>query len=475
MATTLNGAGAAFLRTAEAGNKTPINGEGLANGLGALGWTVTETLEAARIEGDGAYDAKEWLAVKLREGSVKFKRISGGFQRVGYSGKTKGLSSYQLIGEKAELEKAQEILKTLTSKEAGGVSVTLSKKGIVEQFHTFAQGGKRWKEATGDFELAVSVRVNIRVWEIANRKLKGTKKKPVYLKQVLKTLEPEDAKAIKGAKLWNSLYGRALQAEAQEFLKGYEGELPEQEETLTPEEELRRIYDKKVESLLMEYTGEHLEAVEQHFIERYRTMLAWFLNFQEEILPQYIEAWEAEGSPKHYGDTKFPPAGSGRWSRKEVTESQRHGNQYRERMASVIRFIERDEDRKYGNQFRIYKAKDNAEELVIEAGKNTAAAIRAAFVSKNTMKLSAILVGKGNLKDVTVRAWHKGSFNGELDVTFEDGCSFVVRNKTVYKYSSQGKWFAQFPTTFHQVIQPDGSKMKGTASERRMVEEFPAA
>lgn len=96
------------------------------------------------------------------------------------------------------------------------------------------------------------------------------------------------------------------------------------------------------------------------------------------------------------------------------------------------------------------------------------------FISKNEVKLGRIVNTKGNLKTAKILSLHDGSYDygGEIKFEFEDGSSFIVRNKTVWKVSQLGRPFLQFPTTFHNVIFPDGSKMTGSASEKRMIETF---
>jgi len=68
--------------------------------------------------------------------------------------------------------------------------------------------------------------------------------------------------------------------------------------------------------------------------------------------------------------------------------------------------------------------------------------IRDGFVRKNTMKLSAIVTGKGNLKNIEVLSWARSNFEGDMLFTFKDGSSFEVRNKTVTKMSVKGRWFS---------------------------------
>ncbi len=109
------------------------------------------------------------------------------------------------------------------------------------------------------------------------------------------------------------------------------------------------------------------------------------------------------------------------------------------------------------------------------AAQRHAKQIRDAFVSKNTDRISRIVQRKGNLKGAKVLSMNSGAdYGGEIRFDFFDGSSFVVRNKTVEKLSQLGKWFYQYPTTFHRVILPDGTSMK-KPSEKRMNEVFAVA
>jgi len=96
------------------------------------------------------------------------------------------------------------------------------------------------------------------------------------------------------------------------------------------------------------------------------------------------------------------------------------------------------------------------------------------FVYKNTHKLAPVLVGKGNLKTVTLRhaSTDTGTIEGTLQLDFQDNSTFTVTSKLVWSWSRNGKQFTRYPTTFHNVKFSDGTKMAGRASEDRMNSEF---
>jgi len=110
--------------------------------------------------------------------------------------------------------------------------------------------------------------------------------------------------------------------------------------------------------------------------------------------------------------------------------------------------------------------------LAISKANAIADDVREGFVYKNGYKLSLIISGKGNLEDTKVlRMNGGGDYGGEIMFTFKDGSRFIVRNKMVFKVSPLGKYFMQYPTTFHRVFLPDGSAMR-QPSEENMVQVF---
>jgi hypothetical protein len=103
--------------------------------------------------------------------------------------------------------------------------------------------------------------------------------------------------------------------------------------------------------------------------------------------------------------------------------------------------------------------------------KRTARDLKEAFLQKNIQKLANIIEMKSNLKKVTQKPFNKGSFEGYTHFDFADGSGFTVVNKVVVKQNYHGTVFYQFPTTFHNVVMPDGSNMK-QPSEKRMITVF---
>ena len=88
------------------------------------------------------------------------------------------------------------------------------------------------------------------------------------------------------------------------------------------------------------------------------------------------------------------------------------------------------------------------------------------FVYKMKMKLSVIVSGRGI--GVNVDGNHNRNM---LSFEFADGSRFTVQNSIVLSYSVYGKPFYRYPTTFHNVILPNGKKLSNP-SEAKMKKEF---
>lgn len=109
---------------------------------------------------------------------------------------------------------------------------------------------------------------------------------------------------------------------------------------------------------------------------------------------------------------------------------------------------------------------------VLEAsGKRAADDMQRAFLVKNVAKLVSILEKKGTElrrePRILKASASYGIFEGDIEISFLDNSSFIVRNKIVWKRNQYGTNFNQFPTTFHNVVMPDGKPM-GQPSEERM-------
>ena len=95
------------------------------------------------------------------------------------------------------------------------------------------------------------------------------------------------------------------------------------------------------------------------------------------------------------------------------------------------------------------------------------------FVAKNTSKLALIFTKKESVTEHKII--HNNVRNGCLEnlmyFKFSDGSNFMIDTKTVYSWSSKGKFFVRFPTRFGNVVMADGSNMS-MPSEEKMIKEF---
>jgi hypothetical protein len=95
------------------------------------------------------------------------------------------------------------------------------------------------------------------------------------------------------------------------------------------------------------------------------------------------------------------------------------------------------------------------------------------YIAKNTAKLALILQKKGEPSKSTLNRAQasRGAIESSLTLTFKDDSQFTMETSIVYKYSTTGKPFVQYPARFTNVVLADGTKMK-TPSEEKMIKEF---
>lgn len=123
-----------------------------------------------------------------------------------------------------------------------------------------------------------------------------------------------------------------------------------------------------------------------------------------------------------------------------------------------------------------YELRSDASSIAKKLAETTVKDIIERYLAKNTNKIGSVAERKGGLEKIGVkhgslRGW---GFEGELSCYFADGTQFTVRNKAVYHYNYRGSDYIQFPTTFHQVVWPDGKK-SSMLSEKQMNEDWAKA
>jgi len=89
------------------------------------------------------------------------------------------------------------------------------------------------------------------------------------------------------------------------------------------------------------------------------------------------------------------------------------------------------------------------------------------FIAKQTEKLNGIIKGR----KVHAKSWISRSLEGTFDFTLGDGAKFRMQTQIVWKISPKGKRFWQFPTTFHNAVKANGTKI-GTPSEATLKKEL---
>lgn len=99
--------------------------------------------------------------------------------------------------------------------------------------------------------------------------------------------------------------------------------------------------------------------------------------------------------------------------------------------------------------------------------------IQRAYKAKMQAKLSSLIGRKGNLTKAEKLRVHveQGTMIGALRFGFADDSGFTIRHAVVVSTSPRGRYFFRYPSTFHDVRFPDGSR-KATLSERQMHEMF---
>ena len=126
-------------------------------------------------------------------------------------------------------------------------------------------------------------------------------------------------------------------------------------------------------------------------------------------------------------------------------------------------------DSKYDHNERggyAYTLKSDYKKILKDTAKQNAKEGVEKFVYKMKMKLSVIVGGRGI--GVNVDGNHN---RNTMSFEFEDGSRFTIQNSIVLSYSIYGKPFYRYPTTFHNVILPNGKKLSNP-SEAKIKKEF---
>ena len=119
------------------------------------------------------------------------------------------------------------------------------------------------------------------------------------------------------------------------------------------------------------------------------------------------------------------------------------------------------------------KLNNDWEDFIKKMAQEAADQIIDGFIYKNTGKIAFIIYKKNNMKSVKLENVRIGQGKVESDLHFEfaDSSRFTATSSVVGAVSKFGKWFYRYPTTFHNVVLPDGKKLS-SPSEQKMEEVF---
>lgn len=109
----------------------------------------------------------------------------------------------------------------------------------------------------------------------------------------------------------------------------------------------------------------------------------------------------------------------------------------------------------------VYELDPNYRTIALKIAEETVDRILQRFVDKNLSKVAPILDAKDSdlLRVKTDQGFHFDDSN-DMYLEFTDGTRFGVRNNIVSKWSRRVGVYAQFPTTFHDVVFPNGTAVK---------------
>ncbi len=118
-----------------------------------------------------------------------------------------------------------------------------------------------------------------------------------------------------------------------------------------------------------------------------------------------------------------------------------------------------------------YVAYKDVETRYIKQAEKSVDFLHDGFISKNVGKLSSLIAKMPLTEIATIRlSAQVYNIEAELLFKFENGASFYVINKAVFVENASGKQFLRFPTTFHDVVNSDGTKMKSPSEEKMNLE-----
>lgn len=401
------------------------------------GWTMDDTKVASQLNGSGSDIPKEMLKSWASKNKV---RILGALSKK---------EPFEFIVEDASQAdramKELDRLLTVTSKSGPGTNVKVGtlygmKPGNAEPY---------WNGKAVKFRVD-RMWLGLPGWNFAA----PTGQMITLPNPVNRNGRVQNAdEGVKLARFWTWAYKNGLDRDAKKTLDSFDQEdLDHQTSGRAKHDQVQQQYSAEVEKLL-----------EKLVSKKHKEVVAELTKANVEALDRYMAVHDAAIKEQRDKGNEWPTFNDYSYFKSRPTES---------RFKSVIRrMVERVPETIQDE----YQRKSDWKKTAKEDAERTASELRAGFVSKNTFKLGRIVNTKQGLKDAKILSINSGpDYGGELMFSFNDGSSFTVRNKTVVKQNMHGTVFAQYPTTFHDVKLPDGSKMS-SPSEKRMVEVFATA
>lgn len=297
----------------------------------------------------------------------------------------------------------------------------------------------------GQTEVEADLWLGMEGWHLTTPKGKTGLPAPMVGKG--RNAKPEDPKAIQNKaflkQLFGALYGAGLYKVVKMMLEGkdFEVVVTDGVTRVTP----RRQSSPQIEKALREITDKQYQDV----------LKSWKTRFENEA-KSYKEALRGNPEMSPYDYFRYV---------KEV--------KLVDPSAPLFKMVRVKQDKSTGYRDH-YSLKPDWKKIAEERAVEAADAGREGFIEKNSWKLGRIVNKKGNFDNAEVIRLGTGSdYDGDIKFTFTDGSHFVVRNKAVLVRNPQGTVFYQYPTTFHQVVLPNGEAM-GEPSEQRMQDVFAA-
>lgn len=111
----------------------------------------------------------------------------------------------------------------------------------------------------------------------------------------------------------------------------------------------------------------------------------------------------------------------------------------------------------------VYKPVDDFNDRVQRNAVEYATSVIDAFLNKQVGKYNAIIHAKGLSAEFSVNGT---VMLNAIRISFPDGSSLRIQNSIVHNWSGQGTPYVQFPTTFHDVVLADGSRLKAPSEKK---------